>query len=206
MHLPLVLSVFVNSGEGKELPCVELEQQSLLKTFSSIHEKCSYVNLPGVTIDDFYEILIKRKDKVILFHFGGHADPKSLFFRGSRGFGTGIAQFLKRHNPRLVFLNGCNTYEQAKDFLDIGVSAVIVTICPVPDMWAYEFARFFYLSLANEHSFEDSFIHAESVLKTKYSSYSDKSGEIIFYRDILDRFDGESTQVPHGGYIFMINR
>lgn len=203
MYIPLVLSVFVNGGIEKDLPYVELEQQSLLKTFSSIHDKYSYINIPNVTIDNFYEILIKRKDKIILFHFGGHADTKSLFFKNARGFGAGIAHFFKKHNLRLVFLNGCNTYGQAKDFLDIGVSAVIVTICPVTDNWAYEFAHFFYDALANDHTFKESFTYAESVLKTKYSSYSDKSGEIIFYRDTPDSFgEKKHSDAPWRLYVY----
>ena len=59
---------------------------------------------PTATTDDIIEYLTKFKDRVILFHYGGHADSDSLMMTDQEGNAAGVAELLaQQDNLKLVF-------------------------------------------------------------------------------------------------------
>jgi hypothetical protein len=90
------------------------------------------------------------REKVRLFHFGGHALGKHLQLNDSLepmrlSFADALAARICQYGGlRLVFLNGCSTQHQAEAFLNQGVGAVIYTQQPLRDKYALYFSRLFY--------------------------------------------------------------
>ena len=92
----------------------------------------------------------KRVNRLVGFHFSGHANNNKLFIIGPDGKQSAInglklaAVFERCPNLKFVFLNGCATLPIVKAFHDIGVDYVIATSRNVEDKSASEFAKIFY--------------------------------------------------------------
>lgn len=107
----------------------------------------------NATTRDVVRAFQEHRNRVQLFHFGGHADGTALQFEREDGARTDasaavLAHFLgKQRGLVLVFLNGCNTAPQVKLLRSSGVKAVIATTAAVRDDVAAELARAFYAEL-----------------------------------------------------------
>ena len=102
----------------------------------------------------------KHRDRIAIFHFGGHADGDRLLlqsaFEPRPAYAEGLATLLgQQRGLKLVFLNGCSTRPQVKRLLDAGVPAVIATARPIDDRVATEFAVAFYQALTTGYSGEN---------------------------------------------------
>jgi CHAT domain len=98
----------------------------------------------------------KFGDAVHIFHFSGHASPNAQ--QWNDGFGDAVqikadklADYIGIHckDIKLVFLNGCDSENQAQYFIAQGVRAVIATTKPVGDVLAAKFAVAFYEHFIN---------------------------------------------------------
>ena len=95
----------------------------------------------------------RYRDRVAIFHYGGHADGYGLLLESAAGRiaaadAGGLAAFLGRQRGlKLVFLNGCSTGAQVRGLLEAGVAAVVATSQAIDDAAAVEFAARFYAAL-----------------------------------------------------------
>ena len=116
---------------------------------------CELVVRQNATAADVLDTLQdgRYRDRVAIFHFGGHADGYRLLLESAAGRiaaadAVGLAAFLGRlRGLRLVFLNGCSTGAQARGLLEAGVAGVVATSQAIDDAAAVEFAARFYRAL-----------------------------------------------------------
>jgi len=122
---------------------------------------------PNTTIEEIRRYLIEFKDRVSIFHYGGHATSKQLMLEGKTANAAGIAELLKEQgNLKLVFLNGCSTKEQVKYLLELGIPAVIATSVPIQDDMAVQFSLTFYDALTKQYTIREAFNLASALIKS----------------------------------------
>jgi len=110
----------------------------------------------NATVDEVVGAFRKRayRDRIRIFHFGGHASGSMLLFEDQAGLPSGahagsLAGYLgKQRELVLVFLNGCCTEPQVRRLRDAGIHAVVATTSAIQDAVAAEFAAAFYAELA----------------------------------------------------------
>jgi CHAT domain-containing protein len=137
---------------------------------------CQVIVRQNATLDRILDVFQHRdyRNRVALFHYGGHANSYQLLFETVEGKpaaadAAGLAAFLGGQTGlELVFLNGCSTQDQAQGLLDAGVSAVIATTQAVVDEVATEFAARFYRGLASGATISTAFKEAEASVQSVY--------------------------------------
>ncbi|MGZ3303961.1 MAG: nSTAND1 domain-containing NTPase, partial [Isosphaeraceae bacterium] len=154
---PVTLLAFANDQEGhRYLRDLPEESRQLQAIFEAARRKglCELVVRPNATLREVFDAFTEYKDRVAIFHYGGHAGSDRLFLEspgtdGAVTHAAGLARFLgQRRNLELVFLNGCSTRAQAFGLLDAGIGAVISTARAIEDKVAREFAASFYAEIA----------------------------------------------------------
>lgn len=193
---PLIFLAFANDQQS---PLASLTQESddiySLLTDGASNQYYQLHRDPATTIKKISDFLSKFKDRVHIFHYGGHAESEKLILEDQEADAGGIARLLaQQKNLKLVFLNGCSTKGQVERLLDLGVSNVIATSAPVNDTKAGQFSRQFYQALANQHSIGEAFEMAAGSLQS--------GGEeaIQVYRSIKLRESEGDTGLPWGLY------
>jgi hypothetical protein len=158
--------------------------RSLTKEAKAIHqilteaEKqgfCQVIIKENVGIEDIFNTFQdeRYRNKITVFHYGGHADSYELLLENQEGenqkaYTEGLNSFLsKQENLLLVFLNGCCTHEQAQNLTSKNISLVIGTSKEVNDEIATKFAMRFYKGLAAMTSIGKSFEEAVDFIKTE---------------------------------------
>lgn len=125
----------------------------------------------GVVIEDIYEQFDNYRDRIVIFHFGGHAESTHLVLKNEIANANGLAElFSKQKNLKLVFLNGCSTKAQVEYILKLGIPSVIATSVKINDQKATDFAIQFYQSLSSGASLKESYDTAVARLKTEAES------------------------------------
>lgn len=117
---------------------------------------CELVERMSVTVSDIIEVFEnpKYKDRIGVFHYGGHADGFSLLLENADGTNSitnkeGLVSFFARqHSLKLIFLNGCSSEGQTNALLTAGIPAVIGTMSAINDEMATQIAERFYKSLS----------------------------------------------------------
>jgi len=172
MSTPVAFLAFANDPDA---PLKQLERESA-QVFDALSElnRNDFVRIHREEIADSEKIfarLLSFKDRVAIFHYGGHADGTTLRLEGGAAHARGLAGLLgEQANLKLVFLNGCSTDAQVGTLLDAGVKAVIATSVPIGDTTATEFATRFYEALANRRTIEGAFELALAFLRTTSAS------------------------------------
>ncbi|MBX2872795.1 MAG: CHAT domain-containing protein [Saprospiraceae bacterium] len=198
MKLPLVFLAFANDKDN-HLPLLEEERKAITAELIPLASK-QYFQLftePSATTQDLSRYVAEFKDRILLFHYGGHAESDKIFLADQVADSSGLAQLLGLQSDlKLVFLNGCSTREQVEALFDAGVPAVIATTVPIADTAAREFAAIFYKALATQHTLEEAF-------KLAAADYLLKMGEAVgIYRGIGPSRDPEKEEtLPWGLYI-----
>lgn len=198
MKLPLVFLAFANDKDN-HLPLLEEERKAITAELIPLASK-QYFQLfsePSATTEDLSRYVAEFKDRVLLFHYGGHAESDKVFLTDQAGDSSGLAQLLGLQSDlKLVFLNGCSTREQVEMLFLAGVPAVIATSVPIADAAARAFAGIFYKALATKYSLEEAF-------KLAAADYLLKKGEAVgIYRGIGPSKDAEKEEsLPWGLYI-----
>src|SRR5271157_4817126 len=157
-ELPIIVLAFANEQEGhrylRDLP-EELRQLQAILEAAEGKGRCKLVVRSNAELKQIFETFTEHRDRVAIFHYGGHAGGDRLLLEstgteGAVAHAEGLATFLgQRRNLQLVFLNGCSTRAQAAGLLDAGVTAVIATARAIEDAIALEFAAAFYSELAS---------------------------------------------------------
>lgn len=106
------------------------------------------------------------KHRIIIFHFSGHAGSGQLLFSDGSAHAKGLAGLLgEAPNLKIVFLNGCGTYDQVNLLFDKNVKAVIATKGKVNDGVAREFSTNFYAAVSTtDYTIKEAFEHALNTL------------------------------------------
>lgn len=136
---------------------------------------CEVVERANTTMDELLDVFQdpRYRDRIAVFHFGGHAGDAELLLDSITGEATaahagGLAYFLaQQQGLELVFLNGCSSRGQVKDLLKAGVPAVIATSEEIDDEAAMEFSARFYKALASGVSIRTAYAEAEGAVQTR---------------------------------------
>ncbi|MEL7341760.1 MAG: CHAT domain-containing protein, partial [Bacteroidota bacterium] len=156
-------------------------------------------NRGRATVDDSFAQFTRFRDRVVVFHYGGHANGSTLRLEDQDANSSGLAQLLgQQQNLKLVFLNGCSTKGQVKSLLDKGVKAVVATSVPIEDNKAVMFSSQFYQSLAKKATIEQAFGEAVSRLVTENHVAEDS---IKIHRNLFPLEETESNEMPWGLYV-----
>ena len=156
---PVIFLAFANEQEQRlhYLRKLPDESRNLRRSLEQAEEKglCRLEVRTNATLDDCLEVLRKYRNRIAVFHFGGHADCYRFLFEGEAGKraeidAKGFAALLgEQTGLQLVFLNACATQEQVHGLQEVGVPVVIATSCDILDEVATEFAVQFYKGLAS---------------------------------------------------------
>lgn len=114
--------------------------------------------------------------RVTVFHYGGHANGTNLSFRDAEGNITGFSKLLEElTNLQLVFINGCDSFDQADIILANEKTknvAIIVTQGKIKDEVALYFAEEFYTIWASNFTIQQAFNMAIAGVATKFPASS----------------------------------
>lgn len=193
-YSPVVLSYFSQSGDSDQpyLQFLEDEYRSIGKAWEQFQiqpgsSRYFEVEFPPRGRADGKEVeqdILDYKQRILIFHFSGHADSGRLIFKDGASNAKGLAGLLgEAQNLKLVFLNGCATHDQVKLLFDNNVKIVIATRGKVNDGIAHEFAETFYKALSDtDYTIKRAFIFALNVLIKKYPDFNSVPTEPIVWR------------------------
>jgi hypothetical protein len=137
---------------------------------------CEVVERANATLDEVLSVFQDPtyRDRIAVFHFGGHSRSGALLFESSQGAPTvahapGLACLLaKQRGLKLVFLNGCSSRGHVQDLLDAGVPRVIATSQAIDDEVAAELSARFYMALASGSFIPTAYAEASAAVQTRY--------------------------------------
>lgn len=152
-------------------------------------EKKAWLREPHATLDDILSTFRHYRNRIVVFHYGGHANNYQLLFETAEGENApadalSLANFLAHQaGLHLVFLNACATQGQIEALHRAGVAAVIATDQAVDDAVATEFSSQFYQGLTSGATIKTAFNEAAEAVKAKKGS--DFRG--LYWGDALSR-------------------
>lgn len=134
---------------------------------------CDVVERSNLTITQLLDVFQspEYKDRIAIFHYGGHANGYQLLLEAHDGshssaHSEGLVSFLSKQNSlKLIFLNGCSSQQQALNLVESGVPSVIGTSQSINDDVATSLAIRFYSALAGGSSIEKSWDEAVDEVK-----------------------------------------
>lgn len=214
MVKPVILLAFANEmgDENRYLRNLPNEQNCLRKALEKAEDSdlCELVILANVTLDQLVETFQRKKyrDRIALFHYGGHAGSYELLLEQANGVNTqlahgeGLVPFLAAQKGlKAVFLNGCFSAKQAQDLVDRGIPVAFGTVQAVNDKIATNLAKHFYRALSEGTTLEEAWKQATHLLTASegvanlnayYEQDSKSGGSRDFYqREQRDQFPWE---------------
>jgi hypothetical protein len=176
-NTPVVLAAFANdrTDDKRYLRDLPREQKQIRNALRNA-EKQQLVRLierPNATVDEILDVFQEYRDRVVMFHFAGHAGSAELLFESLDGtpqvaHAGGIAAFLSQQRSlELVFLNGCSSEGQVEGLLNAGVASVIATSQDIDDAIATDFSARFYNGLASGGTIRTSYEEAAAGIQAK---------------------------------------
>ncbi|MBK9104654.1 MAG: AAA family ATPase [Saprospiraceae bacterium] len=200
--LPVILLAFANdkqnTGAGY-LRGLTLERNAIRDALMKAEENglCHVIVEPDATVDRLFDIFQNPlyRDRIAIFHYGGHAESYSLLLESASGgkataHSEGLVAFLsKQKSLRLVFLNGCSSQKQSQELVAAGLPAVIGTSQSINDSIATGLATRFYKGVAAGMTIERAWTDSVDQTKTEYKTSDTAS---LFVEGILGA-PGEST-------------
>jgi hypothetical protein len=185
--VPIIFLAFADSEEQGHLSELRQESKEIYDLLLPL-KKTGQIDLLREDNTDNETIPRRFTDfhnQIFIFHYGGHGDRKHLFFENKKGHAQGLGELLSlQKNLQLVFLNGCETQEQARQYVEAGISAVIATTRSIADTDARYFASCFYRALADRLTLEDAFKTASGALKLRTELNTGDEEEIVIVRGI----------------------
>lgn len=181
--IPVIFLAFANDQEDRvhylrKLAEEARQTRTVLESTAVPNHLCELVMRQNASVDDIIGVFqdSRYRDRIAIFHFGGHANNYQLLLEDAQGKQAvadtgGLSAFLGlQQNLHLVFLNGCSTEPQVQGLLDANVPAVIATLGPIEDEAATDFAAHFYQALASGRDLGQAYDEAIGVLRTKVGS------------------------------------
>jgi WD40 repeat protein len=186
--LPVILLAFANEQEGQRYLRNLPEELRLLRKTLGMGERGGRFRLellPNATFDEIKKALRDNRDRVAIFHYGGHAGPDRLLLESESGLSRavhaeGLAKLLGQQSGlKTVFLNGCSTRAQVNGLLKAAVPSVIATAREIDDSMARLFAESFYAELASGANLRAAFEAAKASVTAAHGADPDlfRSGE-----------------------------
>ncbi|MBK8831220.1 MAG: CHAT domain-containing protein [Saprospiraceae bacterium] len=178
--LPVILLAFANdkqnTGAGY-LRGLTQERNAIRDALIKAEENglCQVIVEPDVTVDRLFDVFQNSayRDRIAIFHYGGHADSYSLLLESASGgkataHSEGLVSFLaKQKSLKLVFLNGCSSQKQSEELIAAGLPAVIGTSQSINDTIATGLSTRFYKGLASGMTVERAWTEAIDQTKTE---------------------------------------
>ncbi len=197
-----VIVLAFSNDPGNYLPMITRERKNICKTLQMHHDK-NYIEVyhePSASLEDLFKLFNDYRDRIVIFHYGGHAGGSHLQLENSAGepqsaHAVGLAQLLGQQKQlQLVFLNGCATLKQVDMLLSAGVGAVIATAVPIQDEMATKFAEHFYNALAGQGqvTIQKAFDAAKDSIDMEYGPAARKINR--YRRVIRERIE----EIPNG--------
>ncbi|MEZ4851236.1 MAG: CHAT domain-containing protein [Bacteroidia bacterium] len=205
MNTPLIFLAFANDPDA-HLALLKEESRQIYAALAELDRK-EYIKIhreESAQTSDIFAGFTQYKDRVAIFHYGGHANGAHLKLEAGKGDAKGLATLMgEQTNLKLVFLNGCSSKGQVQALFEAGVKAVIATSVPIEDRKAVEFARQFYEALAHRRTIGQAYSLAEAYIKTHYG----EGGKVQFRDAMFDNLEallaGEKVEeeLPWGLYV-----
>lgn len=197
MEAPVIFLAFANDQDA-HLALLDKERKAITDHLLPLANKnyFQFFSEPSTTSADLINRLAEFKDRIGIFHYGGHAGSAKIFLNDGAADAQGLAQLLGiQKNLKLVFLNGCSTLDQVKNLFAQGAPAVIATSVPVGDASAQEFSTAFYQALSTQHTLEEAF-------KLASAGYLMKTGQAAGINRGFDLSEKENLEeLPWGLYV-----
>lgn len=173
---PVIFLAFANDkvDNANYLRNLADEKRSLEAIFQD--RNCELIIKTNASIEDIFDTFRRNKDKITIFHYGGHADGYQLLLekqathieQNEIAYGEGLVSFLgSQKNLQLAFFNGCSTRQFAENLVQMGVPAVLATDNSIADKVATELAIQFYTNLVSGFNLAQSFKDAVRLIVTK---------------------------------------
>ncbi len=199
LYKPVVFLAFSNKDDAY-LDGLKREVRKINQHLRPLQAKnrLELVQSNSIDVDELSVIAQEYKNRIAIFHFGGHAGDNKLIFNNGGTNSKSLAELLNTHQLKLVVLNGCATRSQVDDFLDNGVRAVIATSVAINDTKAVMFASKFYEFLSSNHSIKQSFNKAISYLNANRNK--EIESEVLSYRNLKLKTKITNDTIPWGLY------
>ena len=168
---PVVFLAFANAPDA-HLDLLKTESREIYRALQPLEGegKIAVHREESSEFDELYEDLLTHDQRIVVFHYAGHADGTMLQLEGGAGGAEGLARLLGQQSSlKLVFLNGCATKGHVTLLLKAGIPAVIATSIPIGDRKAQEFATAFYSALAEGRSISQAFDSGSAYVEGKHS-------------------------------------
>ncbi|MEO1519013.1 MAG: CHAT domain-containing protein [Bacteroidota bacterium] len=175
--LPILLLAFANYYEESKayLRNIPLEEEEVSTCLQGAQQEglCQVVAIHNVTFDKIIRAFQEYGQRIVLFHFSGHANAYSLlletpFRKASELLMDHFVHFLAlQPQLKVVFLNGCSTRAQSQRLLAQGIPAVISTHQNVKDEVARDMAVHFYAQLGKGHALQKAFDVSAALVRSQ---------------------------------------
>jgi WD40 repeat protein len=181
---PIIFLAFANDkvDNTRYLRNLPLEMDGVRRALYEAEDAglCEILERANATIENILDVFQdnRYKDRIAVFHYGGHADGYQLLLEqldGSHSIahGGGLVSFLaKQKGLKLIFFNGCSTQQQSQELVEAGVPIVIGTSQAISDDVATSLSIRFYGGLANGASIERAWLEAIDYVKIQKGSDS----------------------------------
>ena len=174
-ELPVIFCAFANDrlNEGRYLRNLVAEARAIESALDPAADICEVVIRNNASLGDIVSTFQKYRNRVAIFHYGGHASGLDLLLESASGevelaSAGGLASFLaQQQGLKLVVLNGCATSMQVENLLDAGSPAVVATSESIDDAVASAFAACLYQGLATGASIQVAYDETVAAIKTR---------------------------------------
>ena len=196
---PVIFLAFANDRDDY-LENLQEEEHLIYNHLLNLHDSNCIEIFPRfqTTLDSIFQHFSRYRNRIAIFHYGGHAGSTQLRLGDGDAQSQGLAKLMGlQENLQLVFLNGCSTKGQVKQLLKNNVKAVIATSVKINDKAAVIFADQFYSFLANGSTIKEAFHATEAYFQAKDSLCGI---EIAGCRNLVFEDDDEEEELSWGLY------
>lgn len=154
---------------------LSLEMHGIRKALADAMSKglCDIVERSSTSVSDILDVFSDPvyKDRISIFHYGGHANEYSLLLEAQDGSKQltnkeGLVAFFARQvNLKLIFINGCCSEQQTNELIKAGIPSVIGTTTTINDEVATTLSIRFYESLSTGSSISKAWADATDEVK-----------------------------------------
>jgi len=180
-----VLYFAFSNSQTDPLPNLQQEYTSLQDTLTARAYRQDYFLKmhPFSSIPQVCNTIALYRERLLLFHYSGHADRDVLLLEEEWGRAEGLVQLLGQcPRLKLVFLNGCSTDGMVQALIGAGVKTVIATAAKVDDRTACGFSIAFYAALERGETLGQAFELASGTVQA--------GAVVTIYRGILTPDNG----------------
>ncbi len=197
--IPVIFLAFANDqvDTTKYLRKLPKELAGIRKELNAARQAgvCEVIERANVTIDDIFDVFQEYRERIAIFHYGGHAGSYHLLLEAHSGkhakvHSEGLVSFLsKQHGLQLTFINGCCSQLQAEALVNAGIPAVIGTSENIRDDVAQDLAVRFYKGLATKEglTLENAWVEACDLIFTKKGNDGIRAGGVWHPSESTDR-------------------